>query len=84
MNPPTTNRRDFLKTTSNGFGYLAFAALAQQQALRAESSLVAKNPHFAARAKRRPTWTSWITNPNSSRTVARAPHLRLDVTGRRS
>ena len=51
MNPSTTNRRDFLKTTSNGFGYLAFAALAQQQALRAESSLVAKNPHFAARAK---------------------------------
>ena len=49
-------RRDFLKTSSNGFGYLAFAALAQQQALRASSSvaigpLAPKSPHFPARAK---------------------------------
>lgn len=48
---PLYNRRQFLKTTSNGFGYLAFAALAQQQALRASSALEAKTPHFAARAK---------------------------------
>lgn len=45
------NRRQFLKTTSSGFGYLAFAALAQQQALRASAPLAAKSPHFAPRAK---------------------------------
>ncbi|HYF33797.1 MAG TPA: DUF1501 domain-containing protein [Prosthecobacter sp.] len=48
-------RRDFLKTTSSGFGYLAFAAMAQQQALRADTPsagpLAPKNPHFAPRAK---------------------------------
>jgi len=48
---PFFHRRQFLKTTSNGFGYLAFAALAQQQALRASSALAAKSPHFAPRAK---------------------------------
>jgi hypothetical protein len=53
MTPMPFNRRDFLKTTSNGFGYLAFAALAQQQALRAAaaSPLAPKAPHFAGRAK---------------------------------
>lgn len=47
-------RRHFLKTTSNGFGYLALAALAQQDALRASGTgpLSPKNPHFAAKAKR--------------------------------
>lgn len=50
-------RRDFLKHTSNGFGYLALAALAQQDALRAAGTagagpLAPKNPHFAAKAKR--------------------------------
>jgi len=44
-------RRDFLKSTSSGFGYLAFAALAQQQSLRAGSALAPKNPHFAPQAK---------------------------------
>ena len=46
-------RRDALKTASSGFGYLAFAALAHQQAL-AESAnpLAAKKPHFKPRAKR--------------------------------
>lgn len=47
----TFNRRDFLKTSSNGFGYLAFAALAQQQALRANTPLAAKASHFAPKAK---------------------------------
>jgi len=51
MSTPAFNRRDFLKTTSSGFGYLAFAALAQQQALRASTPLAPKKPHFAARAK---------------------------------
>ncbi len=49
-------RRDFLKHTSNGFGYLALAALAQQEALRAVGTaggpLAPKTPHFSPRAKR--------------------------------
>lgn len=53
------SRRTALKSISSGFGYLAFAALADQQA-RAEtkglakklSPLASKEPHFAARAKR--------------------------------
>ncbi|MFT5127082.1 MAG: hypothetical protein ACI8W8_000682 [Rhodothermales bacterium] len=46
-------RRDALKSASSGFGYLAFAALAHQQAL-AESAnpLAAKKPHFKPHAKR--------------------------------
>lgn len=44
-------RRQFLKHTSSGFGYLAFAALAQQQALKAGSPLVPKQPHHTPRAK---------------------------------
>ena len=48
-------RRDFLKQSSSGFGYMAFAALAQQEALRASPApagpLAPRTPHFAARAK---------------------------------
>ncbi len=49
-------RRDFLKHTSSGFGYLAFAAMAGQEALRASpvaptGPLAPRSPHFAARAK---------------------------------
>jgi hypothetical protein len=54
MNTILPNRRDFLKTSSNGFGYLAFAALAHQQALRANPAagpLMPKQPHFTPRAK---------------------------------
>ncbi|HBJ85365.1 MAG TPA: DUF1501 domain-containing protein, partial [Verrucomicrobiales bacterium] len=54
MNAPLSHRREFLKTTSSGFGYLAFAALAHQQALRAnpaEGPLMPKLPHFTPRAK---------------------------------
>ncbi|OYW74540.1 MAG: sulfatase [Verrucomicrobia bacterium 12-59-8] len=56
MNTTPFSRREFLKTGSNGFGYLAFAALAQQQALRANPQaatgpLAPKAPHFAPRAK---------------------------------
>lgn len=50
------SRREFLKTGSCGFGYLAFAALAHQQAARAAESagspLAPKETHFAPRAKR--------------------------------
>jgi hypothetical protein len=45
------SRRDALKSISSGFGYLAFAALAAEQA-RAENPLSLKQPHFAPRAKR--------------------------------
>ena len=46
-------RRDFLKQSSSGFGYLAFSALntwaAEQSAMA--GPLAARSPHFAARAK---------------------------------
>ncbi len=55
MNTTSSSRRAFLKTGSNGFGYLAFAALAQQQASRANTQaagpLAPKSPHFTQRAK---------------------------------
>src|SRR4051812_41669641 len=52
------SRRTLLKSTASGFGYLAFAALAHEQAQRARAAdaplnpLAPKPPHFAARAKR--------------------------------
>lgn len=50
------SRRTLLKTTCSGFGYLAFAAIAHQQAIRAYEEkphpLAPKKPHFAPRAKR--------------------------------
>ncbi len=54
MNTPFPTRRDFLMNTSSGFGWLAFAALAQQQTLRAAEAggLTSRQPHFVPRAKR--------------------------------
>ncbi|BCX50240.1 sulfatase [Haloferula helveola] len=54
--PQLYTRREILKSVSSGVGYLAFAALAHQQA-RAEAvaggkPLDPKLPHFKARAKR--------------------------------
>ncbi len=49
------SRRNALKSLSSGFGYLAFASLAQQAAARdstSESGLVPKATHFPATAKR--------------------------------
>ena len=58
------SRRDWLKSTGSGFGYLAFAALAHEQALRAGAAendgkvtatpnpLAPRPPHFTSRAKR--------------------------------
>lgn len=50
------SRRTLLKTTSSGFGYLAFAALANEQAARAADGtanpLAPKKAHFPAKAKR--------------------------------
>lgn len=45
------SRRDALKAASSGFGYLAFAALAAEQA-RASNPLMVKEPHFESKAKR--------------------------------
>src|SRR4051812_15106523 len=56
MPPHPSPRRDLLKTLSSGFGYLAFAALANRAsgnvADSATSPLAPKKPHFPARAKR--------------------------------
>src|SRR6267142_1195253 len=48
------SRREILKTTSCGFGYLALAGLFAQtaRAATAEHPLAAKKPHFTPRAKR--------------------------------
>jgi len=50
------SRRSFLKTAGSGFGYLAFAALAHEEAARAAdkgtSPLAAKETHFPPRARR--------------------------------
>ena len=49
-----TNRRQALKTLSCGFGYLAAASLAHEEALAAQmpNPLLARSPHFKPRAKR--------------------------------
>src|SRR3954451_23589409 len=50
------SRRTLLKTAGSGFGYLAFAALAHEQAARASRAkanpLAPKKAHFTPRAKR--------------------------------
>ena len=47
------SRRQLLKTTSCGFGYLAFAGLCQAEAGNAKvNPLSPKQPHFPAKAKR--------------------------------
>src|SRR5204862_1911051 len=53
--PLMFSRRTLLKTTASGFGYLAFAALAHEQAARANPAanpLAPKAPHLPPRAKR--------------------------------
>src|SRR5687768_3612138 len=60
FHPTLFSRRDALKTTACGFGYLALASLLQQQAAAEMSSAAAagpspispKAPHFSPRAKR--------------------------------
>src|SRR5437764_1373301 len=47
-----TTRRDFLRTTSAGFGWLAFAALQAAENKRYVSPLAPKPTHHQARAKR--------------------------------
>ena len=45
------SRRNALKTISTGFGYLAFAGIAAEQAIAA-SNTDPHSPHFPAKAKR--------------------------------
>jgi len=53
MNANLFSRRQMLRASSCGFGYMAFAGLAQQQAVAAVANPSAlKAPHFAAKAKR--------------------------------
>ena len=58
MNLPLTTRRDWLKSTSCGFGYLALAGLANEAAakdaakLANHNPLASKQPHFTPKAKR--------------------------------
>jgi len=55
---PTSSRRQWLKTTATGFGYVALADLVTRAAVAdgpdplATSPLAPKEPHFPARAKR--------------------------------
>ncbi len=49
---PQLSRRRVLQTVSNGFGWLAFAGLAQRAAFAAENPLAPRATHFPARAKR--------------------------------
>jgi hypothetical protein len=49
---PFISRRTLLKTTSAGFGYLAFAGLSTWAAEKAKSPLAPKQPHFEPKAKR--------------------------------
>jgi len=50
---PCGSRRAFLRHSANGFGLLAFSALAAEAAEQAATAgpLAAKPPHFPARAK---------------------------------
>jgi hypothetical protein len=52
---PLISRRRALQSLSSGFGYLAFAGLAQaavEKDTAASATLTAKAPHFPARAER--------------------------------
>ncbi|WP_298863400.1 DUF1501 domain-containing protein [uncultured Gimesia sp.] len=46
------SRRQMLKSSAGGFGYLALAGLSSEAALKSQSPLLSKTPHFAPRAKR--------------------------------
>jgi hypothetical protein len=50
-NPLSFSRRDFLKGSASGFGYLAFASLSTWAAQK-DDPLAPKTTHFPARAKR--------------------------------
>jgi hypothetical protein len=74
-------RRTFLKSTASGFGYLAFAALAHEQAARASSApanpLAPKKTHFPPRAKR-VIFLCMEGGPSHVDTFDYKPHLTTD------
>ncbi len=49
---PSFSRRDMLRQAACGFGYLALAGLATEQAAAAGNPLAPRRPHFPPRAKR--------------------------------
>lgn len=49
---PVTQRRQLLKNTACGFGYLALASLLNQRSAQAASSTAEQQPHFTPKAKR--------------------------------
>src|SRR5580658_4225387 len=51
MNPFLFSRRDALKNTVAGFGYLAFSGLSTLAAQTASPQAAARRTHFPARAK---------------------------------
>ncbi len=52
MDAPLVSRRDMLKSSVGGFGYLAFAGLAAEAAAGPMDPLAPRPPHFRPRAKR--------------------------------
>jgi hypothetical protein len=49
---PWLSRRRLLQSSACGFGYLAFAGLSAEQTAAAQTTLAAKQPHHAPKAKR--------------------------------
>lgn len=52
MHPSLFTRRDALRSTACGFGYLALAGLTSQEAQASENPLAPKSPHHEPKAKR--------------------------------
>ncbi|QDT98661.1 DUF1501 domain-containing protein [Gimesia aquarii] len=52
MEPFQPSRRQMLKSSACGFGYLALAGLSSEAAMKSRSPLLEKKPHFEPRAKR--------------------------------
>ena len=52
MEPFQSSRRQMLKSSACGFGYMALAGLSSEAAIKSRSPLLEKKPHFAPRAKR--------------------------------
>src|SRR6185369_684583 len=75
------NRRDMLKTTASGFGYLAFAAIANEAAARdarnSGNPLAVRPSHFPAKAKR-VIFLSMAGGPSHVDTFDYKPKLTAD------
>lgn len=72
---PQPSRRDWLRTVTAGFGYMAFAGLATASAARDNAGpLTPKAPHFPARAKR-VIFLCMRGGPSHMETFDPKPHL---------